>query len=396
MAKIFIIDTDESVVSDIKNLISDTTQNMVDFCNSVNDALGYLESNEPDIIITDIFPPKPECTKIIDYCAINHPNAKIILTSKRKSFSYARMAVRCNNVVDFVTKPIDADYTKELIHRLIHSAPALNLAESEHSHNKENELFSNIVHGYTTDTGKIQKAFESLELNISVTGQACTLAHFHVASFVTKEQEENLYDALRSAIPFETEDAYLSLTNYSYKNFSWFIVHKTQEDLPKRIANTLSSLKLRLEKEPGLTADVSSCKTWFSINDMLSGMESTQFRTDEDTDSTIANAIYFMRQNYQKDISLATVAEHVNMNPIYFSTYFKKHSGERFVNVLTSIRIEQAAKLLVTTNMTIKDIKIAVGYGHTGNFYKHFHDKYKMTPNEYKKHHQGVRDVKKG
>ena len=84
MAKILIIDTDESVVSDIKNLISDTSQNTVDFCNSVNGSLGYLESNEPDIIITDIFPPKPECTKIIDYCAINHPNAKIILTSIRR------------------------------------------------------------------------------------------------------------------------------------------------------------------------------------------------------------------------------------------------------------------------------------------------------------------------
>lgn len=396
MAKILIIDTDESVVSDIKNLISDTSQNTVDFCNSVNDALGYLESNEPDIIITDIFPPKPECTKIIDYCAINHPNAKIILTSKRKSFSYARMAVRCNNVVDFITKPIDADYTKELIHRLIHSVPTLNVTEGDHSRNKENELFSNIVHGYTSDTIKIQKSFDSLGLDISVTNQSCTLSHFHAESFVTKEQEENLYDALRSAIPFETEDAYLSLTNYSYKNFSWFIVHKAQDNLPKRIANTLASLKSHLESKLGLTAEISSCKTWLSISDMLSGIESTQFKTDTDTDSVITDAMYFMRQNYPKDISLATVAEYVNMNPIYFSTYFKKHAGERFVNVLTSIRIEQAAKLLVTTSMTIKDIKIAVGYGHTGNFYKHFHDRYKMTPNEYKKFYLGVRDVKKG
>ena len=127
MAKILIIDTDKSIVSNMEALISDSEQNTIDFHSCVADALGYLESNKPDIVITDIFPPKPDCTQIIDYCAAHHPDAKIILTSKRKSFSYARMAVRCNNVVDFITKPIDGDYTKELLQKLIHSASALKI-----------------------------------------------------------------------------------------------------------------------------------------------------------------------------------------------------------------------------------------------------------------------------
>ena len=385
LAKILIVDSDKSAVCDIQKLIPDSSKDTTEVLPNVSDALAHLKNNHADIIITDIFEPTPECTRIIDFCAAEQPDTRIVLTSRHKSFTYARMAVRCSNVVDFVTKPLDAVYTGNLIKSLADTADLPQEEETLQSYSREYELFSNIVHGYISNTDEIKNLFDCLNLAISLTDWPCTLVHFHMMDFAERARPEKLYDALRHVIPFETQDSYCALTNYSYGNFSYFIIHKNSDCLPREVSETLDKLKKTFEDKLSLLTEISSCKTWLSMSDMLSGIESTQFKNSGTADSTITNAIYFMKQSYQKDISLATVAEHVHMNPIYFSTYFKKHAGEKFMDVLTSIRIEQAAKLLATTRMTIKDIKLAVGYGHTGNFYKHFQDKYGMTPNEYKK-----------
>ncbi len=395
VASILLIEPDSRIASDVRQSIlkEDSASHILNEFTDVKSAISYLEDNSADIIITDIFAPEAECTRIIDLCSAKYPAARIILTSESREFVYARMAVRCANVVDFVTKPLDLDYLARITERLARTSDSKSAADRLSS--KKREMFSNIVHGYTTNIDEIKRSFEYLELDISTTDQPCTLVHFHIKDFIAhvhspqRQSPEQFYDAISGIVPLETEDAYFTLANYSYGNFSWFVVHRKRDSLPDRVNSIISMFKTSFEDKLNLITEVSSYKTWFSISDMLAGLDGDRMGDEQEADSTIDRALHYMRHNYHKDISLSTVAEYVNMSPIYFSSYFKKHTGEGFVNALTTIRIEQVAKLLVTTNMTIKDIKMAVGYGHTGNFYKHFQDRYNMTPNEYKRWYFG-------
>ena len=45
-----------------------------------------------------------------------------------------------------------------------------------------------------------------------------------------------------------------------------------------------------------------------------------------------------------------------------------------------------AAKLLINTNLTVKEITYKVGISNKSHFYREFLKKYEMTPNDYRKH----------
>ncbi len=390
-----VVDGDKSVCQSLSSGMpwKEINVNLAACFDNIFSAIVYLEDNPADIVITDIFAPSQDTKTLIDFCADAHPGLKLILTSNTKDFSYARMAVKCSNVVDFFVKPMDFVSLAETICKISmpYALSQTNATVSGRTINKNYELFSNLVHGHMTGMDEVKKAFKKQGLDTEYLTNPCTLVHFHVNDFMSylranwHENTDSFYDAVCNIIPFETEDKYCSLTNYSYGNLSWFILHKTRNNTPGDLVEIINGIAKKLEDNLGLVVGESSHKAWFSLSDMVLNSAVLSGNKDKPMENAIAEALAFMRENYNKDISLVTVAEHVNISPVYFSSFFKKHTGEGFVSKLTNIRIEQAAKLLVTTNMTIRDIKTAVGYGHTGNFYKHFQSRFNMTPNEYKK-----------
>lgn len=80
-------------------------------------------------------------------------------------------------------------------------------------------------------------------------------------------------------------------------------------------------------------------------------------------DPRIKEAKHFIEENYNSyDITLQNVAEEVNMGVCYFSSMFKKETGESFINYLTNIRINKAKELFLTTDLKAYEISYKVGY----------------------------------
>ena len=69
----------------------------------------------------------------------------------------------------------------------------------------------------------------------------------------------------------------------------------------------------------------------------------------------------------------------------YFNRLIKKNTGMTYSEYLQNIRLSEAQKLLLHTEMSISDIAEHVGYHNKGYFYKIFTQKYGMTPAEYRK-----------
>ena len=91
---------------------------------------------------------------------------------------------------------------------------------------------------------------------------------------------------------------------------------------------------------------------------------SRDFRYDE--------ILKYLEQHYQEDLSLSSVAERFSLSPGYFSTIFKKKAGHNFVHYLTSLRIREAKRLLLETQMTISEVALAVGYSSASFFIRSF------------------------
>lgn len=99
----------------------------------------------------------------------------------------------------------------------------------------------------------------------------------------------------------------------------------------------------------------------------------------------IRQAVEYINENYQKDLNLAMVSNHVSMNYSMFSNAFKKYTGVNFVNYLKNIRIAEAKILLEETNKKVAEVGLAVGYGNDKHFMKTFKAICGVSPSEYRR-----------
>lgn len=99
----------------------------------------------------------------------------------------------------------------------------------------------------------------------------------------------------------------------------------------------------------------------------------------------ILQALEYIHENYQKDLNLAIVSNHISMNYSMFSNAFKKYTGVNFVNYLKDIRIREAKKLLEQTDKKIAEIGVQVGYGNDKHFMKTFKAICGVSPSEYRR-----------
>lgn len=122
---------------------------------------------------------------------------------------------------------------------------------------------------------------------------------------------------------------------------------------------------------------------WF-LNKISAACQQVQGSRKHKFEGTVEKALEFIRMNYKKDISLTDVSRQVDVSPYYFSKIFKDETGENFVEYLTNIRIEQAKKLLLETEYSMKEICVMVGYSEPNYFSRAFKKKVGVTPTEFK------------
>lgn len=94
----------------------------------------------------------------------------------------------------------------------------------------------------------------------------------------------------------------------------------------------------------------------------------------------IRQAIQYIRNNYQTNLSLSDVADAVHMNSSYFCQLFKKETSVTFLNYLTNYRIECAKELLSSSNFRIAEIGSMVGISDSKYFSKVFRKVTGTTP----------------
>lgn len=102
----------------------------------------------------------------------------------------------------------------------------------------------------------------------------------------------------------------------------------------------------------------------------------------------IQQAVLYIQENYDKDLNMAVVSNHISMNYSLFSYAFKQYTGNNFVNFLKDIRMEKAKELLEKTDLRIMEISQKIGYENEKHFMKTFKATCGVSPTEYRKNMQ--------
>jgi two-component system response regulator YesN len=124
-------------------------------------------------------------------------------------------------------------------------------------------------------------------------------------------------------------------------------------------------------------------RLWF-IRKIMEATRNVTEKKREQNNSIVGKAKEYMKQNYEKDLSLDDVAKYVDISPYYFSKLFKEEEGENFIDYLTSLRIEKAKMLLQNTDQSMKEICSEVGYSDPNYFSRIFKKVAGLTPTEYR------------
>lgn len=95
-------------------------------------------------------------------------------------------------------------------------------------------------------------------------------------------------------------------------------------------------------------------------------------------------AISFIDQNFMHDITLAQLANYLDISYGYLSSIFKQENDTGFIKLLRNRRIKEAKKLLKDTNMKIYEISDAVGFSNERYFSAIFKKETGMTPLKYR------------
>lgn len=108
-------------------------------------------------------------------------------------------------------------------------------------------------------------------------------------------------------------------------------------------------------------------------------------KVEEQVEGSVKKAICYVDAHLNKSLSLKEVANHVHLNPSYFSVLFKEQTNITFSEYLTRSRIQKAKNLLVTTDLSVDQITELVGYSTAKYFIKIFKELEGVTPSKYKK-----------
>lgn len=107
--------------------------------------------------------------------------------------------------------------------------------------------------------------------------------------------------------------------------------------------------------------------------------------TNEKQQQRVNLAVNYIFDHYNTELSLEEVAEHLDMQPNYFSKFFRQATGRRFIEFVNSLRIARACDMLAHGDLPITDICFDVGFANISNFNRRFHSLKGMTPSEYRK-----------
>ncbi|MBQ7613803.1 MAG: response regulator [Butyrivibrio sp.] len=391
MLKVFLAEDEFVVREGIKNNI-DWGANGYDFCGEAGDgelAYSMIQDLRPDIVITDIKMPFMDGLALSSLIKAHFPTTEIILLTGYEDFEYAKEAIRLG-VASYLSKPISGE----------------NLL-------KEISVVAEKIEERKRKQEQARKYEEDMKERAQLLKQTVDMLSDVPVSF----------DRKKSVVPSEMDEEIISEINPKHidkKRVKEFLRMGEEDEAESFLEDFISGMGKNAIRSTMLrqyiSMDIYFCVADFVENEL--GLSRTEVDTllpasdhiaDEKTTrdylvgilkkaitlrkensqgkyrDVVNEVIAYIEEHYSDDeLSLNTVASHVNFSPNHLSSIFRQQTGQTFIKYLTDFRLEKAKELLLTTSKKSNEVGLMVGYKDPHYFSFLFKKTLGMTTTQYR------------
>jgi two-component system response regulator YesN len=306
-------------------------------CDNGEDALELIMRTLPDIIITDIRMPMMDGLELIKQLheRLEIP-PEIVVLSGYNEFSYARRALQLG-VRHYLLKPVMEDEASEVLRKVRKSLEA----------RPTNRLPIEAVR----EVRMILKAIEALDRKKSA------------------ELIQGLFDEIKDRPNGWIVALINHLTHQCMKLIQQLVEHPF-------VFNNDQLIALNQEQGQGLKEALI-----LYANQVIDSLQSTHERKQG---SCLLDIDQYLVEHYRSNLSIKQVAAHFYLNPVYLGKTYHEKFGCGLLDRIHDLRIQEAERLLRTTNLISKVVAENVGYSQYHYFLKQFERRIGMKPMEYR------------
>lgn len=112
-----------------------------------------------------------------------------------------------------------------------------------------------------------------------------------------------------------------------------------------------------------------------------------------ETDTRILEIENYISQNFQKNIMLSDVANHISLSETHTARLIKNQMGLPFYKLLLNMRMKYAKNLVLSSELPLIKISEKIGYNSYNGFYTKFNSYYGVSPNKMREDKTSVTDL---
>lgn len=130
-----------------------------------------------------------------------------------------------------------------------------------------------------------------------------------------------------------------------------------------------------------------------NFDEMIESLKALSDMPDDPNDSHSGHGIRnaslraitsYIHDHYRDNISIQVISKAFYLNANYLSQLFKRELNLTFTEYLTNVRLKQAKHLLLTTELSVREVAESVGFRDYFYFIRVFKKHASQTPRQYK------------
>ena len=184
------------------------------------------------------------------------------------------------------------------------------------------------------------------------------------------------------------DHSYLKLFHYKGTNFN--NKPELNEEIKRNITSLISEIKEEFVwKKPYFELMIKS-KLLTIITHLirecdLKSVDDSELIVKRKNIERLEAILQYINENFDKEVTLDSIAQKFFMNNSYFSDYFKKNMGINFSEYLTRVRVNEAIRLFSEKNIGSTEVAFICGFNNTASFYNAFKRIAGKNPGDFKK-----------
>ena len=352
MLKVMLVDDEPFIMQGLSVLIDweDLGYKIVKCASNGGEAYEYLKEESVDLIISDISMPVMSGLDLLKRIREEGlSDAYFVVLSGYNDFAYAQQAIRYT-CMDYLLKPIDKEQLTDILKR-VYSEGRMVRKDDEENHDQGKVLL------YKNELDELVRAIDTGDLHAMNTSV------------------DALYDKMYSA--GMTEDILAMNLNYLQVQLIHLAVEQDESVDQEEVFNYINENVYDAGRTKGSRVHLKRFAGGYA--EYLSQLRKNVSR------GVLASVEREIKLNFADNLTLRDLSKKYYVNPAYLGQMFKKKYNQSFKDYLCTVRINEAASMLLKTDDKIALISEKVGYKDVDYFIQKFIEQKGITPAKYRR-----------